>query len=66
MKARTQYKPPKLRKAPKIPPRDPDDRKNGSNVRFSEVGNEDDVGNVGNGFNGNGRKLNGRTVSRRF
>ena len=69
MKARTQYKPPKQRKAPKIPPRDPDDRKNGSNVRFSEVqGNEDDVGNVGvgNGFNGNGRKLNGRTVSRRF
>ena len=69
MKARTQYKPPKLKKPPKIPPRDPDVRKNGVNgVRFSEVGNEegnDGVGNV-NGLNGNGRKLNGRTGSRRF
>jgi len=68
MKARTQYKPPKLKKPPKIPPRDPDVRKNGVNgVRFSEVGNEEGNGGVGNvnGLNGNGRKLNGRTGSRR-
>ena len=49
MKARTQYKPPKLKKPPKIPPRDPDVRKNGVNgVRFSEVGNEEGNGGVGN------------------
>ena len=72
MKARTQYKPPKLKKPPKITPRDPDVRKNGANgVRFSEFGNEEEnvrSGNdgVGNGLNRNRRKLNRRTGSRRF